>query len=113
MIQIEVVPNSIEKQKLIYNRSRKQDTNEKDPSEEFNNAKQYLMQTQIQCFKYNNSLDKEVQKANCFDSFMTLSSDGKRLLITNRIQVNDLNADNFISETAIRLQPNLGEEANI
>ena len=34
---------------------------------------------------------------------MTLSSDGKRLLITNRIPVIDLNADNFMTETAIKL----------
>lgn len=44
---------------------------------------------------------------------MTLSSDGKQLLITNRIPVLNVNADNFVSETAIKLQPNLGENANI
>lgn len=71
------------------------------------------MQTQIQCFKYNNSLDKEVQKSKCFDSFLTLSSDGKKLLITNRIPVTLLDPDNFVSETAHKLQPNLGEIANI
>jgi hypothetical protein len=71
------------------------------------------MQTQIQCFKYNNSLDKRVQKTNCFDSFLTLSSDGKKLLITNRITVTGMDDTNFASETAIKLVPNLGEKATI
>ena len=71
------------------------------------------MQTQIQCFKYNNSLDKKVQKVNCFDSFMVLTSDGKQLQITNRIPVRDDNEDNFVSETAKELTPNLGEIASI
>lgn len=43
-----------------------------------------MMTSQIQCFKYNNSLDQEVQKETCFDAFISLSSDGKELVITNR-----------------------------
>ena len=44
---------------------------------------------------------------------MLLSSDGKELIITNRIPVRDANAENFVSETAKELTPNLGDIATI
>ena len=44
---------------------------------------------------------------------MLLSSDGKELIITNRIPVRDANAENFVSETAKDLTPNLGDIATI
>ena len=55
-----------------------------DNLQSFVEAKNYMMTSQIQCFKYNNSLDKAVQKFNCYDAFISLSSDGNELIITNR-----------------------------
>lgn len=43
----------------------------------------YMKTSQIQCFKYNNSLDKQVQSQTCFDALISLSNDGKCLVITN------------------------------
>jgi hypothetical protein len=42
-----------------------------------------------------------------------LSSDGKKILVTNRILLKTLDPDNYASQTAMKLQPHLGEEANI
>lgn len=38
----------------------------------------------MKVFKYNTSLDKNVQEHNCYDAFIQLSEDGEQLLITNK-----------------------------
>lgn len=51
------------------------------------------MTTQIECFKYNNSIVKDVQKQTCYAAFLSLSSNGTKLLITNRKPIPDLDID--------------------
>ena len=38
----------------------------------------------IKCIKYNNSLDETVQQNYFFDAFITVSSDGSKLIISNK-----------------------------
>ena len=38
----------------------------------------------IKCIKYNNSLDEFVQLNYSFDSFITVSNDGTKLIISNK-----------------------------
>ena len=47
------------------------------------------MTTQIECFKYNNSIEKEVQKQSCYAAFLSLSSDGTKFETTNRKPIPD------------------------
>ena len=56
---------------------------------EFQDVKNFMMTSQIQCFKYNSSLDKEVQKVTCNDAFISLSADGKELIVTKRVPITD------------------------
>ena len=51
---------------------------------EFLDVKNTMMTSQIQCFKYNSTIDKSIQKYTCFDAFLSLSQDGREIIITNR-----------------------------
>lgn len=78
---MQVIPDCIELEQIKYLQQKQQ---YKQNENEFQEVKNYMMTSQIQCFKYNNSIDKQVQKETCFDAFISLSSDGKELVITNR-----------------------------
>ena len=86
---MEIVPSVYEIQQMKYkqyllNRSKEDVENAAKNQDEFTTCKNFMIQTQIPCFKYNTSLDKAVQKQNCYEATMSLSSDGKSLIIINR-----------------------------
>lgn len=86
---MEIVPNLEEMEQLQYMRRKAEEEAKKSSVNEFSDVKNFMMTTQIQCFKYNSSLDKAVQKVNCYDAFISLSADGKELIVTKRVPVSE------------------------
>lgn len=52
--------------------------------EEYIDIRSYLSKNKIRCFKYNYSLDKQVQNFECYNAFIILSSDYQHLTFINR-----------------------------
>ena len=74
---------------MLYLRRKAEEDGKRANVNEFSDVKNFMMTSQIQCFKYNSSLDKLVQKVNCYDAFISLSADGKELVVTKRVPVSD------------------------
>ena len=51
---------------------------------EIEEVTEFLKKTNIPCFKYNYTLDKECQNYGTLEAILELSSDGKSFSITNR-----------------------------
>ena len=45
----------------------------------------YFVKHKVRCVKYNNCLDQGIQKQRCFDSFLQLTTDKKKLILTNKV----------------------------
>ena len=48
-----------------------------------------FQENKITAVKYNNTLDDEGQRASSYASFINVSGDGERLIITNKVKIND------------------------
>lgn len=78
---------------MKYLQEKKKDE-EKEPNlNEFFDVKNQMMTSQIQCFKYNTTLDKKIQSSTIFDAFLSLSQDGREIIITNRKPLGEQKAD--------------------
>lgn len=81
VVQHEVVPDVLEIEQAKYLQYMASAPAKDEDSFQF--ITNYMKTSQIQCFKYNNSIDKQAQSQTCFDALISLSNDGKCLVITN------------------------------
>ena len=53
-------------------------------------VKSFLTTSHIRCFKFNYSLDEDVQNFNSYEAYIALSADHSQLIITNRKPVDKI-----------------------
>ena len=57
--------------------------------DEINQIENLFMGNKVKVIKYNSSLDEIVQKHVCFDAYLQLSQDRKKLIFVNKKPVED------------------------
>ena len=74
----------LEEHKMKYQLYRDEVDLKKHDYDEIEKITESLKNDPIKCYKYNNNLDKSIQNFSQFDSIISISGDGKELIITNK-----------------------------